>query len=254
MSIGLSSINFKGNTNSKMVTNMQQNLKNAEQIPSDKSELNDKNNNGKKVAGAILGLAAVAGLTFMGIVKKHNSNMSFEKFIKQGNKFIDGKAVTKDGKNFTGMLEKARKDGTKCQVHYENGKLVRSDIIDKNRTKISKIYEDLQLDPDCTTKRITTYNNDLLTWDELYISKRNKTPLTNAQIKVNPNHEFTYQFLKGRKLMVANEQSPTYEKIVRGTGFKNTNSNIKGVEEIIERRLDPKTEIWSDWKKTYTRS
>lgn len=69
-------------------------------------------------AAAVIGAAIVA-------IKKGNASkiLSVDKFKEAGNKFVKGKAFTKSGNPFTGVITTTAKNGMLRKMEYVNGEL-----------------------------------------------------------------------------------------------------------------------------------
>ena len=92
-----------------------------------KESAENKNNTTQKVILSGLAAAAVVGAVVCslksGKIQKLAKEISVEKFKESGNKFVNGKAITKNGKPFTGTITKITKNGEKRTLEYVDGYL-----------------------------------------------------------------------------------------------------------------------------------
>ena len=118
----------------------------------------DKNSSNVKTIGAIaagLAVIAAAGIAIAsrGRIKskpvietaenaaENIKNLSLDAFKEAGNKFVKGKAITKTGEGFTGVLEQSSKNGRTYVKKYENGLLSEVKILEGEKEVSSRVFE-----------------------------------------------------------------------------------------------------------------
>lgn len=129
------------------------NLKNLQGVQAPKVQQNkgvsepqvkEKDNScAKVVLGGLAALAAIGAAAVLiknGQASKVVKDMDVNKFKQAGNKFVKGKAFTKSGKPFNGVLHHFKKDGTKIVLKYENGLLRTSEKMIGETSNSQRIY------------------------------------------------------------------------------------------------------------------
>lgn len=104
----------------------------------------DKNSSNLKTIGAIaagLAVIAAAGIAIASCGRIKSKNLSLDAFQKAGNKFIKGKAITKTGEGFTGVLKQSSKSGRTYVKRYENGLLSEVKIFAGKNEVSSRMFE-----------------------------------------------------------------------------------------------------------------
>ena len=104
----------------------------------------DKNSSNVKTIGAIaagLAVIAAAGIAIASRGRIKSKNLSLDAFQKAGNKFEKGKAITKTGEGFTGVLEQSSKSGRTYVKRYENGLLSEVKILEGEKEVSSRVFE-----------------------------------------------------------------------------------------------------------------
>ena len=101
------------------------------------------NRNLKTIGGIAAGLAiiAAAGIAIASRGRIKSKNLSLDAFQKAGNKFEKGKAITKTGEGFTGVLEQSSKNGRTYVKKYENGLLSEVKILEGEKEVSSRMFE-----------------------------------------------------------------------------------------------------------------
>lgn len=138
--LGISSIN----------TGVVKNLKNVSESidPKEiniKTEKDKKKSTAAKVVLAGLGAAAAIAVGILAVKKgqgaKTIKEIGADKFKEAGNTFVKGKALTKNGEPFTGVITKLGSDGFKHKIEYVNGVIKEVKTYKTSRPIEGKVYD-----------------------------------------------------------------------------------------------------------------
>ena len=111
-----------------------------------KESAENKDNTAQKVILSGLAAAAAIGAAVFalksGKVQNIAKEISVEKFKEAGNKFVNGKAITKSGKPFTGTIIKINKNGEKRTLEYVDGYMKEVNVFKPDKRIEKCTYEE----------------------------------------------------------------------------------------------------------------